>query len=324
MTIRSITTDTAALTVTIVVDLPVPLYRLWDAYQDPRQVEAFWGPPDWPATFTTHGMYPGGRSAYHMTGPNGEHAAGSWELISVEPPYRFELIDGFANADGTPNAALPTTRVVYTLDETTLGSILTSTTYFNSAEDLEQLLAMGMLDGAREAMRQIVDVVTDESSYSASHIAQLSYLTDTTVRVSRVIRAPIDKVWAAHQCEELVRQWMLGPDGWVMTVCQVAQHVGDRYRYEWETAQGTDRFGFTGELLVSQPPYHAVTTEQLIGVEGPSTTQELNLVQVSHGTLLTVVITYPSAELRDVVIDTGMVSGMEASYSRLESLIVAP
>lgn len=324
MTIRSITTDTEAQTVTIVADFPVPVHRLWDAYQDPRQLEAFWGPPGWPATFTRHGMYPGGKSAYHMTGPDGEQSAGYWDILRVDPPYEFELIDGFAQPDGQPDTNLPTVRVVFTFDETTLGSMLTATTYFSSAEELEQLLAMQMLDGTREAMNQIDGVVTDESTYSASHIAELSYLTDTTIRVSRVIRAPIDKVWTAHRSTELAPQWMLGPDGWVMAVCEIAERVGDSYRYEWETEEGTDRFGFTGELLASDPPHYEMTTEQMIGVEGPGTTNELTLVPVSHGTLLTVVITYPTAELRDVVIDTGMVAGMENSYSRLESMIVSP
>lgn len=61
----------------------------------------------------------------------------------------------------------------------------------------------------------------------------------------------------------------------------------------------------------------------MIGVEGSSTTNALNLMEVTHGTLVTLVISYPDTETRDVIIDTGMVSGMEDSYSRLESKIVA-
>ena len=188
---------------------------------------------------------------------------------------------------------------------------------------MEQLVAMQMVEGLREAMGQMDAVVTDESTYSASHIAQLQYLTDTMIRVSRVIRASIDKVWAAHHTPELVRQWMLGPDGWIMTTCDIAQQVGESYRYEWETVEGTDRFGFTGELLAFDAPFHFITTERMLGVDGASTTNEVNLAEVSQGTLVTTVIEYPTAELRDVVIDTGMVSGMEDSYSRLESNIVA-
>lgn len=323
MTIRSLDANTEDLTITIVADFPVPLHRLWDAYLDPRQIERFWGPPTWPATFTRHDVRPGGRSEYHMTGPEGEKAGGYWEFLNVEPPFMFEVRDGFADAQGTPNTELPTVRMVYEFQESTLGSMLTSTSYFRSAEELNQLLSMGMLEGARESMEQIDAVVTDESTYSASHIAQLQLLDDTTVRVSRVIRAPRHRVWQAHHDPELIRQWMLGPEGWTMVTCEPAANVGDTYRYEWETVEGTERFGFTGELLEAVEPYRAVTTEAMIGVEGPSTINALNFAEVTHGTLLTIVITYPTTELRDVVIDTGMVSGMEDSYSRLESQIVA-
>lgn len=323
MTIRSLDTDPTQLTLTVVADFPVPVHRLWDAYVDPRQLEAFWGPPTWPATFTQHGFRPGGRSAYLMTGPDGEQTFGYWQFHSVDAPHGFEVVDGFAHADGTANDQFPTVRTIYTFEESTLGSLVTATSHFSSAQDMEQLMAMQMVEGLRAAMGQMDAVVTDESTYSASHIAQLQFLNDTVIRVSRVIRAPIAKVWAAHHNPELVRQWMLGPDGWVMTTCDVAQQVGESYRYEWETVEGTDRFGFTGELLAFDAPYHFITTERLLGVEGASTTNEVNLAEISQGTLVTTVIEYPTTELRDVVIDTGMVSGMEDSYSRLESQIVA-
>lgn len=324
MPITSVTTGADALTATVVADFPVPLRRLWDAYVDPRQLETFWGRPSWPATFTRHSLRTGGYSAYHMTGPTGEQAAGYWEVISAEPPYEFEIRDAFALPDGTPDRDLPTTRVIFALTEASAGSRLTVTTHFNSRKDFDQLIAMHMVEGMQAAMEQIDAVVTDESTYSASHIAQLQYLDDTTVRVSRVIRAPVERVWEAHHTPEIVRQWVLGPDGWVMTACQLAQQVGDTYRYEWETDQGIEHFGFTGELLVSDPPHYEVTTESMIGVPGPSTTNELNLAPVSHGTLITLVIAYPTTELRDVIIDTGMIAGMEHSYARLESRIVAP
>ena len=60
MPITSVTSDAAALTLTIVADYPVPVARLWEAYADPRQLERFWGPVEWPATFTRHDMAVGG------------------------------------------------------------------------------------------------------------------------------------------------------------------------------------------------------------------------------------------------------------------------
>ena len=120
-----------------------------------------------------------------------------------------------------------------------------------------------------------------------------------------------------------MQRWLLGPDGWTMPVCQVATQVGERYRYEWESVDGAQRFGFEGELLESAPPYRAVTTEQMIGMDGPGTRNELTLVQTPAGTLLSIVITYPSKELRDMILGSGMTTGMETSYARLEREVLA-
>jgi uncharacterized protein YndB with AHSA1/START domain len=121
-----------------------------------------------------------------------------------------------------------------------------------------------------------------------------------------------------------MQRWLLGPDGWTMPVCQVATKVGERYRYEWEAADGSQRFGFEGELLESMPPHRAVTSEAMIGMEGPGTRNEMTLVAVPGGTLLAIVVTYPSREVRDMVLGTGMTGGMEASYARLEREVLAP
>ena len=113
---------------------------------------------------------------------------------------------------------------------------------------------------------------------------------------------------------------MLGPDGWTMPVCEVAERVGDTYHYEWKSADGANQFGFTGELLESTAPHRAVTTEGMAGTDGPTTTNELTLTAVPEGTLLSMVITYPNAEVRDMILGTGMTDGMEISYQRLEKL----
>lgn len=307
---------------TIVADFTVPLRRLWDAYADPRQIEKFWGPVEWPATFTRHDMAVGGKSQYYMTGPDGEKSVGYWEFLSVDAPNSFEVLDGFAGEDGEPNAEMPNMRMVFAFEATDTGSRLTSTTYFNSAEELEQLLEMGMEEGTLSAMSQIDQVLDDLASFAAGRATEAQLLSDTQVRVSRVIRGTVDQVWAAHHDPELMKRWLLGPDGWTMPVCEIAKNVGDTYRNEWEDANGENRFGFTGELLESQPKFREVTTENMIGMEGSGTTNELTLTPVEGGTLLSILITYPSKELRDMVLATGMTDGMETSYARLESEVL--
>ena len=318
MPITDLVSDPETLTLTITGDYPVPVERLWEAFADPRQLERFWGPPGWPATFTRHDMAEGGRSEYHMTGPDGERSAGYWRYESVEHGRSFVVVDGFATDDGSPNDDMPTMRMHMQFEPTDDGSRFTSVTTFPDLSVMEQLVEMGMVEGSRQAIGQMDEVLADLESFASDRSTEAQILDDTTVRIARVIRGSVDQVWRAHHDEELMRRWLLGPDGWTMPVCRIAHEVGDGFRYEWESDDGAQRFGFEGELLEVDAPRRAVSTERMMDTDGPSTVNEMTLTPVSDGTLLTIVVTYPSAELRDQILATGMTDGMEASYARLE------
>lgn len=323
MPITSVDKDLDALTMTVIADFTASRQRLWEAYADPRQIEKFWGPVEWPATFTRHDVYPGGRSHYVMTGPDGETSAGFWEFLAVDPGHSFEVRDGFADSDGNENAEMPSMRMTFQFEDTEAGSRLVTTTHFGSLDQLEQLIGMGMEEGMTSAMSQIDQVLADLESFAAGRGVDLAILSATKVRVSRIIRGTVEQVWDAHMDPELMKRWMLGPDGWSMTVAEVGTEVGQSFRNEWVPDPGTpgEGFGFEGEVLEFEPPHRAVTTESMIGVEGEPSINELTLTSVEGGTLLTVVITYPSSEVRDIVLGTGMTDGMEASYARLETVL---
>lgn len=324
MPITDVTSDTDDLTLTVVGDYPVPVERLWQAWSDPRQLERFWGPPGWPATFTRHDMIEGGRSEYFMTGPDGERSAGYWIFRSIDPGRSFEVLDGFAAADGTPNDDLPSMRIEVAFQETEHGSRFCATTSFPDTASMERVLDMGMAEGMSAAIGQMDEVLADLASFAADRGTESTILDATRVRISRVIRGTVDQVWRAHHDAALMKRWMLGPDGWTMPVCEVGREVGERYRYEWESVDGENRFGFEGEVLEATPPRRSVTTERMIGTDGPTTTNELTLTPVGEATLLSVVVTYPTSEVRDEILATGMVGGMEQSYARLESTVLAP
>lgn len=321
MPITSVTKDVESLTMTVIAEFAATPRRLWDAYLDPRLLELFWGPPTYPAKFTRHDACVGGRSEYAMTGPEGDVSRGYWEWVAVEELKSFEVLDGFANPDGTANPQMPSMRITFAFGAAPGGSRMTTTTYFNSVEELETLLGMGMEQGMTEAMGQMDAVLADLSAFAAGCGTTTQLLSDTQVRISRMIRGDLDAVWRAHQEPALLRQWMLGPDGWTMPVCEVATEAGQTYHYEWETLDGEARFGFTGTLLESSPPHRSVSTEAMTGTDGPSVTNELTLTSLDGGTLLSILMTFPDATVRDTVLATGMADGMETSYARLESLI---
>lgn len=328
MPITAFTTDPEALTTTIVADFTAPVERLWDAYVDPRQIERFWGPPGYPATFARHDAAVGGLSNYYMTGPEGDRFGGYWKWVAVDAGRSFEVRDGFALDDGSPNEDLPSLRMVFEFQRTALGSRVTTKTYYGSLDELEQLREMGMEEGTRQAMGQIDDVLADLASFAADLPTKLQRIGETQARTSRVVRGDVEQVWRAHHDADLLRRWMLGPDGWEMPVCEVASEPGQRFRYEWQNVESGERFGFIGEFLEGQRPVRAVTTETMVspvdpeGANSAVTRNELTLTAVESGTLITLLITYPDAETREMILSTGMLDGMEVGYARLEAEVL--
>jgi uncharacterized protein YndB with AHSA1/START domain len=159
MTVVSTTQDTERLTLTVVAELAAPPSRVWQLLADPRLLERWWGPPTWPATFVDHDLVPGGRSHYYMTGPDGEQAHGWWVVSSVDEPRSVEMEDGFADESGAPDPDLPTNVTRVDLEETADGTRLTVTSRFSSAEHMQQLVAMGMVEGLSGAMGQLDEVL---------------------------------------------------------------------------------------------------------------------------------------------------------------------
>lgn len=325
MPITSLNIDPTALTITIVADFTSSVRRLWDAYLDPRQIERFWGPPTWPASFTRHDGFIGGVSNYCMTGPAGERSCGYWKWVAVDEGRSFEVRDGFAGDDGEPNTDLPDMRITFEFTETALGSRLTTITYFNSLEELEQLQGMGMVEGTRSAMSQVDAVLEDLAAFAAGNGTEVQLVGERQARVSRVIRGPIAQVWRAHTDSALLQRWQLGPEGWSMPVCIVGSAPGDEMRSEWQNDESGERFGFAGAVVEATPPHRLVTTERMVspadpeGVESAQTLNELTLTAVEGGTLVAYLITYPDSETREMILATGMAEGMEAGFARLEA-----
>ena len=109
-------------------------------------------------------------------------------FLNVDPITSFEVLDGFANPDGSANTELPATRMVFEFSPTDAGSRVTTVSHFTTLADLEQLLEMGVEEGLRAAMGQMDDVLADLRSFAAGRPCEADILSDTQVRVARVIR----------------------------------------------------------------------------------------------------------------------------------------
>ncbi|WP_291280303.1 SRPBCC family protein [Galactobacter sp.] len=323
MPVIDISSDPEALTMTVTAEFTHPLERVWAAYTDPRQLERFWGPHGYPATFRTWDPTPGGLAQYHMTSPKGERYNGVWEFLSIEPPNRLEVLDLFAGDDGEPLPDMPSQRMVLTLKATDEGSRMVMTSHLDSLEALQQVIDMGQAEGVRDALGQIELVLTGLRATAQGRGTDVEILDDTHVRITRMVEGSREIVWRAYHDPDLLRQWMLGPDGWSMTECAPPGPVGSTYHWAWAPDPGTEGepFGFEGKVLLTGQPGRESVTESMIGMDSPVTTNDTTLFEEDGATLITTLIEYPDAETRDMILGTGMADGMEASYSRLETLL---
>lgn len=156
MAVTEIVKDLDNATLTVRARFDAPVERVWDLYADPRKLEKWWGPPTFPATFTSFDLTPGGRVNYHMTGPDGQQYHGLWKVVSVKAPEMLEFDDAFADADGSENPEMPVSHTRITLSEGGGGTTeLVGVTTYASSEDLQKTVDMGMEEGLREAMGQM-------------------------------------------------------------------------------------------------------------------------------------------------------------------------
>src|SRR5688500_14252946 len=162
MTVTNVQKDAKKRTLTLTAGFDATTDRIWQLWADPRQLERWWGPPTYPATFDSHDLRPGGLVKYHMTGPTGDTPHGLWEVTKVDPPRSLEFRDLFAGEDGNPDPSFPTTNARVNIDDIGSGRTrMTIHSAFPSVAAMEQLVGMGMVEGLTDAVGQIDAILAE-------------------------------------------------------------------------------------------------------------------------------------------------------------------
>ena len=160
MPVTDVQHDLDALTLTITADFAAPVERVWQVYADPRQLEQVWGPPTYPATFVDHDLAPGGRMTYYMTGPEGDKHAGYWDITGGRRAAELHLRRRLRRrSTSTPTPSCRSRTNVYAFTEDDGGTRATFVAPTQSAEALQKVLDMGIVEGATPAINQIDDLL---------------------------------------------------------------------------------------------------------------------------------------------------------------------
>jgi uncharacterized protein YndB with AHSA1/START domain len=142
---------------------------------------------------------------------------------------------------------------------------------------------------------------------------------DKEIVVTRVVDAPRRLVFDAWTDPRHIPQWMTGPDGWTMPVCEIELRPGGSWRYVWRKDDGSE-MAMSGAVKEVSAPERLVTTESW-GPEWPETLNTLVLTEAGGRTTITLTILYPSKQARDAALRTGMKAGMDQSLARLETVL---
>ena len=144
---------------------------------------------------------------------------------------------------------------------------------------------------------------------------------DREIVMTRVFDAPGKLVFDAFTKPELVRQWLLGPPGWSMPVCEIDLRVGGTYRYVWRKAGAPD-MGMGGVYREVVAPERIVASEKFDQAWYPGEAiGTLVLLEQAGKTSATQTVLYESQEARDGILKSGMEQGVAASYGRLAELL---
>jgi uncharacterized protein YndB with AHSA1/START domain len=147
--------------------------------------------------------------------------------------------------------------------------------------------------------------------------------TDCEIVLQRVFDAPRRLVFDAMTRPELLKRWLLGPPGWSMVVYDIDLRAGGEYRYVWRNADGTE-MGMRGVYREVMLPERIVSTQVFdIGCDAQAEEAVGTAILTEHDgrTTLTTTLLYPSKQVRDAVIASGMEHGVAASYDRLAELL---
>ncbi|MEO8130382.1 MAG: SRPBCC family protein [Bryobacteraceae bacterium] len=153
---------------------------------------------------------------------------------------------------------------------------------------------------------------------------KISTPTDHEVVVERDFNAPRPLVFDAFTKPELVRLWLLGPDGWTMPVCEIDLKIGGQYRYVWRKETTGKEMGMGGVFRAVVRPEKLVATEKFDDPWYPGEAIDTTAFE-EHGEITKVKLTvlYESKEARDTATRSGMEHGMIAGYNRLEKVLAS-
>lgn len=166
---QAMTTTVGEREVALERTFDAPREKVFKAYTDPKEIAQWWGPQGWVTEVSTMEVKPGGTWHYCMRGPEGKESWGKAVYHEVKAPERLRYSDMFADSEGNAVKGMPETTVTVDFVDFEGKTRLVTRVEFASIADLENVLAMGMVQGIDQTWDRLASYLSEQSE--AAHLS---------------------------------------------------------------------------------------------------------------------------------------------------------
>jgi uncharacterized protein YndB with AHSA1/START domain len=156
---------------------------------------------------------------------------------------------------------------------------------------------------------------------------QVSTLTDTTLVLTRMFRAPRRLVWESMFTPDKMRRWMLAPPAWTLTTCQCDARTDGTLSLAWKSDQADPAMTLKGvftEVVLHEWAIHTETMALGSGEIIGSLLEKHEFAENDGVTTMCITQTYNTKENRDGALGSGMDDCLEPGYRQLDALLAGP
>jgi uncharacterized protein YndB with AHSA1/START domain len=313
-------------------DFAAPRDLVWKAYTEPEHLNRWWGPKGMPTTTVKFDLRVGGMFLYRMQRPQGD-MWGKFVYKEIKAPEKLVFVNSFSSEQaevtrapfGGPWANWPLEiHNTVTFTQVGIGTRLELRSKPLNANDHEMQVFREMQDDVRAGTNATFDQLEQHLKEQTmttknANTFQLSFPSDTEIKMTRVFDAPKRLVFLAHSKAEHMKRWW-GPRSLEITQCDIDFRVGGKWRIVHRDAQGTE-YGLKGEFKEIVQDKKITWTFEFDGMPGHVSVETLTLDEKDGKTTLTAISKYDSKEDRDGMAQSGMEQGARETWDRLEELV---
>jgi uncharacterized protein YndB with AHSA1/START domain len=157
------------------------------------------------------------------------------------------------------------------------------------------------------------------SDQQQTEAAKITTPADREIHTERVFNAPRDRVFAVYLDPELIPEWW-GPRDTTTVVDQMDVRPGGSWRFVMRDSDGSES-GFRGTYREITPPERIVQTFEWEGMPGHVSVDIATFEDLGDRTKVTTISQFHTPEERDGMLESGMESGLNETYARLDELL---